>query len=1000
MANFFNGKRIIDLEDYERMTEEQKKEVEKVISNSEIIEIQGEYREIKPADNKESFIVSVEILKRIAEKDVYERRMRDLIQKIKDGDVLDNDYAIEFYTYSEGECFTREQISGYLDEIKNSLEKSDFERFMYLLVLMIEQHKGETKQSKIDVQQHISYGIVYYTTIVDLQQSIVDKNEDSSNSLRTIRDSIRQEFGKIVDAKGGIIQYTQDRIDVREKELIIDLILEKIASTDVDERDEYVRILQKIKLNDIYLTELLNLGVLSDNEIMIFYRTDWLGNKIESAIQKLKQEDRIKLEKRLENQINEWVNFYAGVIAHEETNDDQFKRNIDNLPPKIKKRVEDRIKEVKKQIEQSKRGQQRTGTSGEEEISLETLLRNILSTEGEKKEEYIKSLKRRKIKAEDIVKLVQQKKISYEDLDNLYKIKTCRHIISKVIAGLHFTSVVKVYMVSRNIYILDNINWDDINTGKLRRCVDSILEPDITPLAVAEIIVRMHQLGKMKMTDLDISSIFDYVTNIDERIRVYFELVKNGVYTEDVIIEEWNYKVNESNMEEPYQQHTEETVGVEELLQFFDADKVLAKMAQYYEPESKKGKKKELITYDIGIEEFLAFYRGLLEANRITNQEETQQIIAELEAKLSGKILEGLDNGEMKYLLVAIELLDKKVITTENMREILSEENQEKLLEMYEKGLDDRTLLSLYKKGLAQDYILELIYQDIEKEKWLEKRQNNSIGIEDIMILCALGILDKKNIKGMKFEDVDWESLSTFLDETKLKKLIELLYLNQNIGFEEIKQLKEMGVLSAKEAEALTNQIDLEEILKKGLTSEEGVGVKGRTKIKEGNKKREENGLPDREVFLGDLGFRPITDKRGNVLVVAEGSFKGYKIYMSSEYQVILLEKDIQASTFAMHKAKAGEFFREEAERTTLVGSRSDWGEKSRTDGSVILRKHTLNWGSNIIGTIVDIDSTFRFDDETERVEYVKGETKRLYEKNKDSIEYLRMAKEEFYAKK
>lgn len=823
--------------------------------------------------------------------------------------------------------------------------------------------------------------------------------------MRASRDRTRQEFGEMVDKKGGIISYTKGRIDYREEELIIDLLLETIVLTDVGERDKYVEVLKRIMQNDIHLTTLLNLELLSDNEIMTFYRTDWLGNKIESAIQRLKPDKRRALQERLKEPINEWVSFCAGVIGWEEASDESFKRNIDNLPPNIKQRVLARIEEVRKEIEKAKEGKQVKQVNKPEEkpeISLDILLKNIVKTEGEEQQKHIQSFKERKSKIEDLVNLVKVKELSYEDIARLYEVKELSRTICKVVAGLDLKSAIRVFMTSGKISILNSLDWDNVNADKLRTI--SLTEPDITASAIARIIVKMHQLGKLKMTDQEISGIFAYEQNINEAIRAYFELVKNGVYNEDKIIELWRDKINENNEEEPYQQHTEEDVRVEDLLEFFNVDKVMGKMTGYCEqkPTKEEGKakeEKELVAHGIGLEEFLLFYRGLLDANRIANPEETQQIIAELESKLSGKILKGLDEGETTYLVVAIKLLDAKVISTENMQEILSEENQEKLVEMHGQELDDKTLLSLFKHALVQKYILELLYQDMDKQELTEKTQNNKMSTEDIAILCALGILKREKIKGIKFETIDWESLSTILDRIELENLIELLYLNQNIGFEEIKKLKEMGILSAKEAEALTNQIDLEEILKKGLTSEEGVGVKGKTKVKEGSKKREENGLPDREVLLGDLGFKPITDERGNVLVVAEGSFKGYKIYMdkTGQYKVIILEKDMHASTFVMHTAKAGEFFREEAERTSLVGSRSDWREKSRTDGSVTARLHTVNWGRNIIETIVDIDSTFKFDDEEERGKYVKAQTEKLCKENEESLEYLRMVKEEVY---
>ena len=131
-------------------------------------------------------------------------------------------------------------------------------------------------------------------------------------------------------------------------------------------------------------------------------------------------------------------------------------------------------------------------------------------------------------------------------------------------------------------------------------------------------------------------------------------------------------------------------------------------------------------------------------------------------------------------------------------------------------------------------------------------------------------------------------------------------------------------------------------------------------------------------------------------MVIAKGSFAGYRVYRENQekYGVIIFESETAGSSFVMHKAKAGEFIKQGEGETTLVGSRSVWREKARTAGSVKAKSHTLNWGENIINIIVDISSEFQFDDEKKRREYVKAETERLREANKDSIEYLRMVKE------
>lgn len=77
MEKIFEGKRVIDLEGYNKMPESEKKKIEIVISEGKTmrtIVIEGkQYEEIRQPDSAESCFVSIETIERAAEKYVYEK---------------------------------------------------------------------------------------------------------------------------------------------------------------------------------------------------------------------------------------------------------------------------------------------------------------------------------------------------------------------------------------------------------------------------------------------------------------------------------------------------------------------------------------------------------------------------------------------------------------------------------------------------------------------------------------------------------------------------------------------------------------------------------------------------------------------------------------------------------------------------------------------------------------------------------------------------------------
>lgn len=602
------------------------------------------------------------------------------------------------------------------------------------------------------------------------------------------------------------------------------------------------------------------------------------------------------------------------------------------------------------------------------------------------KKEYARLLVKVRFDSNDLSRLMSTFQISIEQVETMYDTySNLRNIVIGAMAKIKLELAITIFGITKRAELLGQIQWNNIKVQELK---DVMFMCEV--LDVVNFIVEMSQQGKRKLKEAEIDFIFESKKdNKAEMMRVYFILVQNGLYNDDKIIELYGEKIDESNQEDVFAKKSQEDVTVEELLSLFNTDRVIEKMKGYCNPKLQEDEQEKA---KLSRSRFLNFYLALLEVNKIGNEENTQKIIKELAEKLK----ENIEKGDTTYLLITIQLFEKRILEKETMQGILSEENQEQLIDMYNQNqIDDYTLLSLYKFGLVEGYIIQLIYQELDEEQLREKMDNQSISVEDIVILYCLGViqqLGKRNLSG-----ANWEQIAGVVEHEKLKSIISLLYKEGNIGFDDVNKLKEMKVIGAKAADVILKQIDLDYIFGYGLTSEDGKGEVGRKKKREGVKRNEGIPIEDRDTHLKNLGFEPVVNVYGAPMVIARGSFAGYRVYVENaeKYGVIVFERETDGSSFAMHKAKAGEFIRQGVGETTLVGSRSDWREKSRTDGSVKSRSHTPNWGKNIIETIIEISSEFKIDDDDERKKYVKDETKRLCEVHKDSIEYLRMVKEE-----
>lgn len=650
-------------------------------------------------------------------------------------------------------------------------------------------------------------------------------------------------------------------------------------------------------------------------------------------------------------------------------------------------------KEVDKIIEEKGGIENWISEKGEEtkksanSIAKNKLLEKVLSDEvsKEEKEKYANLLLKLGFNGQEIAVIIQIGKIEVKDIIVLNSISPLKKVVADCVSRLDINSIITSYLVTHDEGILDSVSWREITPVKLKQAIDS--ESDMKATFVALFMIEMYKKTGKKFSEKEIDMIFENKTHDKvDMLRAYYELATVELYNDDKVIDVFDEMMNERNAKQSEEESSIRMLTTGDMLSLYTVDVVIKKIITYDrkpDDESRKQKTK-----------FLAYYSRVLKLHEEFCKEDVEEILNKFKTELQN----GINNKDLEYLLVVIQLNKLRIIPEEITKEIITLENEDMIFDLYALGLDDKILLDLYESNIITENVIELIYEDQLSDNRLEEKiQSNKISKESIVVLLFKGVIDEKAVKGANFEGLDWKKILAKSEGIDLVNKIASLYANEVIGFEEVKILKEQEVISANDAELILNQLDLDSILLRGLTSEEGVGEKGKRTKKGESRKRDGIALQDRNELLESLGFEAVKNSEEETLVVARGSFKGYRVYREKErkYRVIVFENVGEGSSFIMHEAKAGEFIRTEDNEASLIGSRSEWREKARTSGSVIAKLHTNQWGRNIIEAIIDTSSTFKFDNEPDRKAYVRQETKRLQEENKDMIEYISELKKE-----
>ena len=224
--------------------------------------------------------------------------------------------------------------------------------------------------------------------------------------------------------------------------------------------------------------------------------------------------------------------------------------------------------------------------------------------------------------------------------------------------------------------------------------------------------------------------------------------------------------------------------------------------------------------------------------------------------------------------------------------------------------------------------VYEFNEEKLEEKNLRKKLENNEISQKNVEMMYLLGIISIEMLSKFVQDQLDWITVIDIVPEfDKVEKLGEL-YLNQLITFEDLQELKEENLISEKEATAILGRRNVIEELKRGLISEKARGKK-KTKSEEEAVDVEKNigdkiELEDRDVLLTNLGYQALRNKDDEILVVAKGSFEGYRVYLNKQYHTILFEGD--GASYLTHEHQAQNFITiQEGKESKLKGTRSEW---------------------------------------------------------------------------
>ena len=639
------------------------------------------------------------------------------------------------------------------------------------------------------------------------------------------------------------------------------------------------------------------------------------------------------------------------------------------------------------------------------------LLRRILSEEDEQtKQEYIDTLLEIGFNEKDVICLCRNDIIVLETFEKIYNIPQFKEFMIRSVKSMPLKEIMKIYAVVNEEDVLRYINLKKITFEDLKRASKGSSTMNSTVIAI--FLRKLYEKEGRIFSEEEVDELLMLGKRTPkDYTRAYYTLITSGMYEDEIKLidayeEQIDYENRSSNEEENFLEAV--PVQLSDIIIFFNSEKVIEILKKYIENEQNAKSLEQKDDQKRYQEKFVGFYKAIKKIQE--NEKENKK---DLSKNLMDVIKENI-NDEKEKILIVIKLFKYGIITSEYVSEVIDDNNIDELLELYDDGMGDRVLLGLYYCGVISKENLQVIYEfneeKLKEENFKTKIENNEISQENLAMMYLIGIIEIDVLVKFVNRNIDWvDVINTLPEVDKIEKLGEL-YLNKLVTFENLQELKEADIISEKEATAILEKRNVISELKKGLKSEKtkGKSIDRRKKQKETIQNiKGKMELDDKDVLLTKLGYQALTNENDEVLVVAGGSFEGYRVYVNKQYHTILFEGE--GASYITHEHQAQNFIKiQEGQESEIEGTRSEWADLAskqriarrtgdeeaiiKAEGNKTLRRrlHTRNWGENIIQSMVEISTIFMDGSQEEKSAYIRDTSKEIESENKDELEYIR----------
>lgn len=131
--------------------------------------------------------------------------------------------------------------------------------------------------------------------------------------------------------------------------------------------------------------------------------------------------------------------------------------------------------------------------------------------------------------SDELATSISKGSIDVNKIRIMYEIPSLKRLVREAMGKINLSLAMLIFAVIEDRYILSKMNWNDIKIEELK--VQG--EKGMFSSVVAKFIVEMHKQGRRTLTQEEIDDIFAEEPDRKERMRAYFTLVQNGLYSDD-----------------------------------------------------------------------------------------------------------------------------------------------------------------------------------------------------------------------------------------------------------------------------------------------------------------------------------------------------------------------------------------------------------------------------------------------------------------------------------